>query len=173
MVQYSNGIWISDQNPEQTYIGMPNPIKFIGCSISGVSYKDSHFRAFLLRANKDWRGINFCPDYLLTYQPLNQVGKLRTWWTLKQQNVNCHFPSSCSLITIWIPNTWNLNINFSDTFYVQFSNGLITWLGRPFKIRHVWPLTRHFCPVFRPPFNNRSHLVHSNNRLVPVLRRLL
>ena len=44
--------------------------------------------------------------------------------------------------------TWNQNIQLFGHFFVQLSNGLILWLGGPFKNRTFLTINRHFWSGF-------------------------
>ena len=67
---------------------------------------------------------------------------------------------------IWIPNTWNPNIWIFGHFFVWFSNGLITWLGRPFKNRTFLTIKQTCFVLFSDPclktrpFDNWTRLDH-------------
>ena len=61
-------------------------------------------------------------------------------------------------------NTKHLNTGFSTG--VRYSNGKVTWLNGPFEYRTFWTIIRFFSLVFRPPFDNRTKIYHSNTRLV-------
>ena len=52
-------------------------------------------------------------------------------------------------VNIWIP----------DSMGVWYSNGEVTWIGRPFKYHTFWTTKRLFSLVFRPPFEYQTGLV--------------
>ena len=62
--------------------------------------------------------------------------------------------------------------DFSDTFLVRFTNGLIMWLGRPFEYQTFYIIKEIFFFRFSDhhlkigPFNNQTFLDHLNTRLV-------
>ena len=70
-------------------------------------------------------------------------------------------------VTIWILNTW-----IPDSMGVQYSNGKVTWLGRPFKYQTIWTINSLFSIQFSDnhlntgPFDNRTQIYHLNTRLV-------
>ena len=76
-----------------------------------------------------------------------------------------------STVTIWILNTWNLNIWIFVTFLGWFSHGLITWFGEPFENRTFFTIRQTYFVRFSDPhlitrpFDNRTGLYHSNTRL--------
>ena len=102
---------------------------------------------------------------ILTYN-FNLLDKSHFCW-----NFCCSLRQLDYTATICITNAWNPNIVLFGHFFVQFSNGLITWLGGPLKNQTFLTKNTHFVRfsdhhLKTRPFDIRTHLKHPNTRLI-------
>ena len=61
-------------------------------------------------------------------------------------------------VTIWIPNTWNLNLRLFCHFFAQFSNALITWNGGPFENQKFYTVKQTFWSSIQTTIQNPDYL---------------
>ena len=111
------------------------------------------FKLALLRRASFWPPFMVYISVIIAHNKLNF---LHLYYSnhLNTEHLNTRF--------IWIP----------DSMGVQYSNGKVIWLGRPFEYRTCWTVTRLFSVRFSDhhsnsgPFDNWTQIHHLNTRIV-------